>query len=119
MRLVRVHCSSSGCVYGTGIASETLFTSATELPVCPDTQASFICLYVFAMMLEGALCELVGYYTVQWLVHPDASGWPFRKRNMARALMTSHIATSAPLLLHTAQRDVKKYGQNPGSSSQS
>jgi hypothetical protein len=49
---VRVRCLSSGCVYGTGIASETLFTSATELPVCPDTQASFICLYVFAMMVE-------------------------------------------------------------------
>jgi hypothetical protein len=47
---VWAHCTSRGCVYGTGIASETLLTSATELPVCPDTQASFICLYVFAMV---------------------------------------------------------------------
>jgi len=107
MQLVRVHCLSSGCVYGTGIASETLFTSATELPVCPDTQASFICLYVFAMMLERALRELVVYYAMNWFGISDASGWPLRKRNVARALMTSHIATSTPLLLNTAQRDVK------------
>lgn len=45
-------------MYGTGIASETLFTSATELPVCPDTQASLSCLYVFAMVVERVEGEL-------------------------------------------------------------
>jgi hypothetical protein len=42
-------------VYCTGMASETLLTSATELPVCPDTQASFICLYVFAIATQNVL----------------------------------------------------------------
>jgi hypothetical protein len=68
MQSVGVHCLSSGCVYGTGIASDTLFTSATELPVCPDTQASFICLYVFAMLLERVLGELVDYSAMHRLV---------------------------------------------------
>jgi hypothetical protein len=58
-------------VYGTGIASETLLTSATELPVCPDTQASFICLYVFAIVpsqdvLDGFLTG-AGKYVVDLL----------------------------------------------------
>ena len=101
-------------MYGTGIASETLFTSATELPVCPDTQASFICLYVFAMMLERALRELVVCYAMNWFGISDASGWPLRKRNVAQALMTSHIATSTPLLLYTAQRDVENMAKTRG-----
>jgi hypothetical protein len=64
---VWAHCTSRGCVYGTGIASETLLTSATELPVCPDTQASFICLYVFAMVKNEGGRELDA---VAWTCDP-------------------------------------------------
>ena len=56
---VGAHDLNYGSVYGTGIASETLLTSATELPVCPDTQASFSSLYVLAMMASERGHEMV------------------------------------------------------------
>jgi hypothetical protein len=69
-------------VYGTGIASETLLTSATEPPVCPDTQASFICLYVFAMVGNERGRELDA---VAWRCDPAETRWRCWPFGVARA----------------------------------
>ena len=72
---------SHGCVYGTGIASETLFTSAIELPVCPDTQASLSCLYVFAIVLRECQIELDAMALRRRVVC-----WPLPKRKVRSVL---------------------------------